>query len=325
MNEYRQLFDDAIGVGEPSSVDIAGIITRQRRRSRLRNASLISLSVVAVMGVATLVPAGLDRLSSTPAPAPRPAASGEPDTAAEVLHAAALAVVKGPHITPRPNQFILDESFRVEVRGSTRRISRHRLWVSVDGKSDGLLHKQDNGGPWTTTLLPGCPDGSPPGNTKGPGNTEKWGEKGDTNCPDTGYKPDPDLPTEPKAMLAHLYATNKYRMRLTDPGPQDYLVFEGAQMLLYTETPFKSPEQTAALYEAMAMIPGITMRRDMVNPAGCRGFAFSVPSGGPGRDSWTLIDAKSGAVVGSVGDSGRLDSGHCETRTAVVDRAGEMP
>jgi hypothetical protein len=57
MSEYRQLFDDAIGAGEPSTVDVAGIISWQRRRSRLRGAVLVTLAAAAVVAIAVGVTA----------------------------------------------------------------------------------------------------------------------------------------------------------------------------------------------------------------------------------------------------------------------------
>lgn len=186
------------------------------------------------------------------------------------------------------------------------------LWRAVDGKRAGLLRDPD--------LL---------------GEVPLEADK-KTYRQATFYRNLEKLPTDPDKMLAWLYK-NK-----TGEGRSDEdLAFDQAGELL-RET-FLPPKVSAALYRAVAKIPGIVVVQDSVDAVGRHGIAVGyVGKGKISRDELifdkkslnflgerdvVLKDAKTnkGQVCDGVIKAGSVTGTNAVLERAVVDKAGQRP
>ncbi|WP_029138401.1 CU044_5270 family protein [Nakamurella lactea] len=132
------------------------------------------------------------------------------------------------------------------------------------------------------------------------------------------------LPRDPGALYTVLAAAAKGR------GVND-----DAEMLVYATDALRNgplpADLRAALYRAMAKIPGIEIVDGSANLDGQVGVAFAIEDGI--RRSETIIDPKSGAFIGErdvlTGDTDGMPAGttlgYTAVHTAVVDKLGEAP
>jgi hypothetical protein len=204
----------------------------------------VGLALVAVLGAAVLVARELpqDRAPATP-------------------------VTNAPEPTPRPHQWVYSKELRVEYGG--HKPFTHEHWVRVDGKKDARLinDRRTTGAPKVRKermqLLP-VPQGCPPGQPARIRPAVGLGH----------WFPNPSaVPTDPDGLLAAVYQL------VEDPDcapiPVGDTVQDRAFMLidgmLQTLMP---PEVRAALYQALAKIPGVTVMHDATDAAGRRGVAF---------------------------------------------------
>jgi hypothetical protein len=235
-------------------------LRRRARRGRVV-ATTAGLALVAVLGAAVLVARQLpqDRAPATPATRPVP--------------------------TPRPHQWVYSKGLRVEY-GSGKPFT-HEFWVRVDGKKfiNAASERRTAGAPKVRTerrqLFP-IPQACPPGQPQRIRPAVGLG----------AFFPNPAaVPTDPDGLLAAIYQL------VQDPecAPvpvgdtvQDraFLLIDG---MLQTLMP---PDVHAALYQALAKIPGVTVAHGATDAAGRRGVAFvrAAAIEGPGSSGWLRLE-----------------------------------
>ncbi|MFJ6675455.1 CU044_5270 family protein [Actinosynnema sp. NPDC091369] len=279
---------------------LAGVPVRlRRRRTRytLVGASTIGLAA-AVAATITLLPATAPAPGGQAATTPTPTSTSavEPVTdPVRLLSFAARAARAEPATTPRPDQFVYTRS-GVDSNGGAPR----EIWLSVDGTRDGVLH--DHG---LQIPMPGCENGLRDV-IKG---TQVLGSE---PCePRPAYRS--DLPTDVDGMLAYLDANASGEPGSVNSRGKDVLRLINESML--------SPLTRAALYEAAARVPGLSVVPDARDAAGRPGLGITwpVPPGSSPDSKPVLIvfDAETYALLGT--------NFHSIEAQAVVDEPGRRP
>ncbi|MFF6830205.1 CU044_5270 family protein [Streptomyces longwoodensis] len=227
-------------------------------------------------------------------------------------------------VPARDDQFAYVDSRISAARGApggkgTVRVPLHRVesWISVDSSSDGLV--RDAAEPRRTdasSLVFGHPDVDVA----------------------SGYNHLKSLPTDPDAMYAWLEKT-------AGKGPAFRLVGTTVMRVEVPQAMFLlagdlardailPPEQSAALYRAVARIPGVTLVPDVVDAAGRPGVGVARTDGGaPIRTEW-IFDEKthefSGQRTTVMTDyagfkKGTVVADAAVLRRAFVDEPGQRP
>ncbi|CAL9477907.1 CU044_5270 family protein [Streptomyces sp. Tu 3180] len=243
-------------------------------------------------------------------------ASAQPPGRATValLEDIALAAERRPdHGAVRDDQYVYIDSkvsFSQTGEGTKTKIQPlHRLetWHAVDGTRAGLV-RETGRGEWT-----GEPDAQP-------------GEPGYEVT--TNYRHLSTLPTDPDAMYEWLRSTaSKYSGQETEQA----MFVLVADLVRDALVP---PEQSAALYRAVARIPGVTLVENAVDAVGRKGVAITREDpDNPTRDEW-IFDRRTFEFLGerSVAvedhadvEKGTVTSNTAVLRRAVVDEAGRRP
>jgi len=225
----------------------------RRRWLRLAVAGGLAATVTAVALVLQVVPLG-DR---------PPAARAQ---AADILLAAAAQATLQPDQVVRPEQFIAIESVATvrSTRESTGESIVHAVhrwaWLSADGTHDGLIREQNRAGDSTDLPVPGCTDGHV--------TQSKGGVTAVSPCtPDPAYVE--GLPTTVDGMLVYLY-----RNADSTKNPRDQEAFQAAANLIGEA--YRRPAVLAAVYGALAKIPGVAVVGDVTDEAGRSGVAISL-------------------------------------------------
>jgi hypothetical protein len=258
--------------------------------------------------------------------------------AAEILQQSARAARADATPLPRPDQFVFTESVTVgeslsveadgtqRTRAATPTVSR--VWRSVDGTRDGLLRtrpKSGTGG-WSQTLLPRC------GLVRRGDATAASGRQVTAPAP-AACKPVPayrsDLPTDGAGMLAYLNARAQLSAGHDEANPgwnvRARALFAAVEDTLH-DWYLPAPAR-AALFEAAATIPGMSVVHDVVDDAGRHGVAVGV-SDGAGRAD-LIFDPKTYQLLGSRevagAQKGTLQGHTTILRVVIVDRAGQLP
>lgn len=243
--------------------------------------------------------------------------------AAEILRAAAAYAQTQPAAV-RGDQFIYVESSVAAIEmsatgggGGKGVPKQRRAWLSVDGTRDGMIRERPAGGSWTDIPLPGCRNGV--------SQAEKGGKVYQVPCkPTPGYQS--DLPTDANRMRAYLYG----RAGATK-NPVDQQVFKEAVALIREAR--LSPATLAAVYQALATIPGVSVLEKATDPAGRTGIAVTATSV-QGARTELIFDRKTYAFLGErmvlVRDQDGLRAGQvldsaAVLTVAIVNRAGQLP
>jgi hypothetical protein len=252
--------------------DETGAYERFLRR-RVRHGRVVAaaagLALVAVLGAAVLVARQLPQQREPAIPA---ANAAEP--------------------TPRPHQWVYTKELRVEY--GSRKPFTHEHWIRVDGKKQAYpinprrvaraREVRRERVDWPSSVSgrwPRCP----------PGKREQLARL----RPAVGlaaFFPKPSaVPTDPDGLLAAVYQL------VEDPACAPILVGDTVQDrafmlidgMLQTVQP---PEVRAALYQALAKIPGVTVVQGTTDAAGRRGVAFvrAAAIEGPGSSGWLRLE-----------------------------------
>jgi hypothetical protein len=162
--------------------------------------------------------------------------------------------------------------------------------------------------------LPGCRDGKQ--------TQSKGGQSETTACtPLPGYVA--DLPTDAKAMLDYLYD------HASGGNPRDQEAFTAAGDLI--REAYLSPAALAAVFDAVARIPGVAVVGDVTDQAGRHGVAVALTEV-QGMRTELIFDKTSHAFLGTrsvmVRDSDGLHKGDvfessAVLKVAIVDRVGQ--
>jgi hypothetical protein len=236
--------------------------------------------------------------------------------AAVLLRHAAAAAAREPALVPRPDQFVYVRAVETAAQisstdgGRTFRATTvtdvREIWQSADGTRNGLLKELPTAGSWQVTALPGCRNGVP---AVVPGSVSPGG----ACVPDPGYRA--GLPVTTPVMRAYLYAHS------SGQNPPDVQAFITAGDLIRES--YVQPAALAALFRAVAEIPGVTVTRDAVNAAGERGIG--VQQTFRGISEQLIFNPKTYAFIGErevvVGSGTGLPIGTVMDSTAVLDLA----
>ena len=286
--------------------------------------------LVVTSGLAVALAAALLTASTLRLWGASPAASAQ---AADILRLAAVAAEHQPALTAGPSQFIYVKSVESAATmtgdGSGRITSVHihtvlrEIWLSAAGIRNGLLREQPRStsspgrpaGPWQTTVLPGCRDGRP-----NPVAGAAWSNG--PCVPQPAYLT--GLPTSAPAMLAYLYRNSQGQ---NPPAVQAFITAGDLIREAYVR-----PAALAALFAAVAQIPGVSVAEHAVNAAGQQGVAVQQTFHGISHqlifnprthdfigERQVAVSASSGLSVGTVLDSTAI------LRLAVADQAGQLP
>ncbi|GAA1846731.1 CU044_5270 family protein [Asanoa iriomotensis] len=234
-----------------------------------------------------------------------------PASAALILQGAARAALREPPLTARPDQWVFTEQL-VKLRPdpavdrySTRRIQR---WVTA-GAGDQWQQRFRDETPGSQWQAPAAlPDGPRP----------------------AGYLA--GLPTDADGMLGYLRA---HPLDLELPaGADEAAVYADPSMVFTTASwwleGYLPPASRAALFEAMAQVPGVTVAPGHVeDAAGRSGVGLRAP-GVIGGSIDLVFDRETLTFLGvrdllARGDSDVLNVSTARLRTAIVDRIGDLP
>lgn len=290
----------------------------ERRWAKRRGpARRIVIGGVTVAAAAAIM-AGLLVWGETPAVVTVPARL----TAREVLDHAASAALKEHAVVPREDQFVYTKDVSP---GGVVQLS----WLSVDGTRDGLTESPMNGKLQKTVQL-GCVNGARKIRTPGrDGKPLKGGHKPipiKSPAPMDGpvvtvpCTPEraffPDMPTTAAAMGPYLERTQGiHRDNLNDLAKTVGFILNDDYVL---------PAQRAALYQYLAATPGLTVERHVRDVSGRPGIG--VVWHFYGSKAMNIFDPHTFAYLGMTtwGEQGQM-GGAALVRTAIVDRAGELP
>ncbi|MFI5798759.1 CU044_5270 family protein [Streptomyces sp. NPDC051677] len=244
-------------------------------------------------------------------------------TAAAVLEDAALAAGHATQYDKiRDDQFTYVESQVSYTRvknGKQTVVPPHRreTWLSVDGSRDGLIRDALNSR-----------------DTRWPGFQEK--DHFYDSYP--GYNHLKSLPTDPKAMYDWLRKSLPDSFGVVLAGVNAGLIEQDQGMLFSAgnlmQEGIMPSAQAAALFRAIARIPGVTVVEDAVDALGRHGVGIAREDAKqPFRMEW-IFDRKTHQLLGQrttlTRDFGGLKKGTVSTdsatvRRAVVDKAGQRP
>jgi hypothetical protein len=243
-------------------------------------------------------------------------------TAREVLEHAASAALKEPAVVPRDDQFVY-----TKVVGGGGVVEQS--WLSVGGTRNGLTESPMNGKLQKSVQL-GCVNGARKIRT--PGRDGKPLKGGHKPIPIKGPVPMdgpvvtvpctaertyfPDMPTTAAAVGPYLEQTQGIRLNdLNDLSKTIGFMLESDYIL---------PAQRAALYRFLATTPGLTIERHVRDISGRPGIG--VVWHFYGSKAMNIFDPRTFAYLGMTtwGEQGQL-GGDALVRTAIVDRAGDMP
>jgi hypothetical protein len=264
MTLEQQLQDAYERAAERAPVPPGGYDRFLRRRARRGRvvAATAGLALVAVLGAAVLVARQLPQDREPAAPTTNAA---EP--------------------TPRPHQWVYSRELRVEY--GSRKPFTIELWDRVDGKKFArpISDRRTAGAPKVRRelmQLPPFPQGCPPGQPQRIRPAVGLGH----------WFPNPSaVPTDPDGLLAAIYQL------VEDPTCAPILVGDTVQdrafMLIDGMFQTVQPAKVhAALYQALAKIPGVTVIQGATDAAGRRGVAFSRAAAieGPGSSDWLRLE-----------------------------------
>ncbi|GAB4059422.1 CU044_5270 family protein [Catellatospora paridis] len=271
---------------------------RFRLRWRIATAAALALVATAIAAPAVIGGRGADNPDITRT------------DAVFVLTAAATAADAQQPVPERPDQYVYvastgtvhGETFACEPAARTActtvpdpdmRIER-QIWGSVDGTRDGLLRTRADG-------------------------AQGWDEFALESPGPRAYLD--NLPTDPQAMLAHLRGTVSGKDRkYSAAGMQE---FSRARDLLGEN--YLPPASLAALYQALATVPGITVTQDVTDAADRLGVAVGIDV--PTARIELIFEPDSYTYLGSrvLNPDGTIDQETAQLRIAIVDRVGQQP
>jgi hypothetical protein len=282
-----------------------------RRRARWVWGLAPAGALAAALAVAVAA-GGISHPASPPkqgaAPPPRSTAPEIPTDAAGVLRLAAEEVRTAPALPAKPGQFVYVESLdatdnvinlETKPKWVPPREKNRKIWLAVDGVKAGLLRETD----------------------------VKTGEKDEDVPLDAHTVPAyvTSLPTDPKAMLAWLHQGD----RGTYNDGSDAMAWGKIGDTLREQ--YLTPPEQAALFEAAAMFPGVTLVKQ-ADLAGRKGVAVSRVDHQVRFDY--IFDAKTYDFLGErvvvVGNlppypKGVVSRWTARLQVAIVDRAGQLP
>jgi hypothetical protein len=330
---------------KPADRDVRIRSSRPRLVWRLGAVGTAAAAVVA----AVLVSQAGNVTATAPPPAGTGTGAGKVGASPEavrVLQLAAHQVTTTPPLTARPDQFLLvesvDKTLSIDAVGPKAAPGHSQLakatlvgqltdiWRSVDGTGGTSAHyRRWPGSPPPTEQpvpTPGCRDGRQADPDR-PGASRACTPKPAVQA---------DLPTDTDGMLRYLYRPGDNYPGYSD----DAKAFDRAGRVI--EASMSMPAVQAAVFRAVAQIPGVTVAPGVVDAAGRRGIAVTRTAEGVGLGFQLIFDPKTDKYLGSnvtVIDPvkffvdldvrgfkpGDITSQTAILRVAIVDKAGQLP
>ncbi|MFU8872218.1 CU044_5270 family protein [Micromonospora sp. SL4-19] len=301
--------------------------SRPARGRRWLTAPRFGWRVAAVGSLAAVVTVGVlaTQVVSFGEHAPASSASA----AERILAGAADQARRQPALPVRSDQFIYVESRDLVMNfteGGSGRATitpvERRIWLSADGTRDGLLRERPASGRPHESVLAGCQDG-------------KFTQPNDGRTAEGSCTPTPahhaDLPTNADGMLRYLYRRADGRKSPGNGNPRDQEAFTIAGDLI--REAYVPPASLAAVFEAVARIPGVRVVGDVTDEAGRAGIALARDEV-QGIRAELIFDRKTYAFLGehevltreAYGvPAGQSIYSTAVLKVAVVDRAGQLP
>ncbi|MFE7136011.1 CU044_5270 family protein [Streptomyces sp. NPDC057638] len=296
-------------------------------RPRRRVTRILVPALACALAVGTVVV--LDRTDS-PAPEAPPVAGGPSGTseAARLLDRIALVAAARKSPPVRADQFVYVKS-KVAFAGQSAAGGPltlappqvREVWLSADGSRPGLVREGD--GPGRTTDSPAHTVGGTEDGVATPSPGPTGAGRGSIDNPTHQYVA--SLPTDPDALLRLIQ--NETRGKGDDPHHQVFTVI--GTLLAETWAP---PRVSAALYQAAARIPGVTVVPAATDAAGRDGVA--VARAAQGRQTQWIFDRTSSVFLGErtvltettdAGTAGEVTGSSAILTKAAVDRPGQAP
>lgn len=271
--------------------------------------------VLVAGAVATVAAVTVTLLPSPDEPFVPPVAHASPGVV-QLLEDAALAAehaelrVDGDQFTYVRSKSAYGVAVNACTVGNVGPLDTREVWKAVDGKAEGLLISGEHG------RLPIEGDSDPEPSDQNYDNLKK-------------------LPTDPDKMLAWLYQHKEGEGR----SDADLAFDLAVQLLIESVMP---PKTSAALYRAMAKIPGVVLVKDSVDAVGRHGTAVGFVRGDASRHdmifdpkTWELLgerdvvlkDSRTNPGQGCDGiiKAGSVQGARAILQRAIVDKAGQRP
>ena len=191
----------------------------------------------------------------------------------QVLDRAAAAAASRPALLPGPHQWVYQRGVKSPANGSARFTVAG--WTRFDGRKSAVL---ENG---KLVIYPGTPQDAKLLAT-----------------PRAAARYLASLPANPAAVLAAIYHTADSQPRDQRVSPnRNARAYSILMTLLWNAPVGVPPAHQAAAFRAMAKIPGVTVRRGLVDAAGrpAIGLGFSA---GKGLTGYFLLNPRTYAVSG---------------------------
>ncbi|WP_410568532.1 CU044_5270 family protein [Amycolatopsis sp. cmx-4-61] len=272
MDEMQLLRDFAGPAGLPAREDLArqraellAATAAARPRRRVLWGGVTAAGLAAAVAAVAVV-AVLAPADEAVGPAPVP-------DAVRILHTAAAKARALPDVTPRPDQFVYTKTRLADGR-------ENETWASVDGTHDGLAFLFGH-----ETEVAGCRNGKRV-------QKESHGRTVTSRCVPHPAAP-ADLPADADAMLAYLHRSTYGEGDTRHDLGTEVVELAGGHL---------PPAVRAALYEAVAKVPGLVARTDAKDATGrpVLGITWnSTTEHGIGNQDEFLFDPVTFAYLGS--------------------------
>jgi hypothetical protein len=312
-DQFRELFSRPEQTVEPPLPDgfVGTSLNRARRRARTHRRARLATTGIAVVAAAA-VTAGVVAAGGPAARTTQQHQAVAAPGSAQVLLGRVSLAADDQTVTARDDQFIYSDT-----------LASHTSYTMVGGKLVGqrepLAHQQL----WLSV------DGSRTGESIGSGKTRKFAPDTTASIRSPNYHFMETLPTDPDQLLAALkvaIAPDLKYAKAKHATADDVL---WAALTGLAMQPVLPPKLAAAIYQAAAKVPGITLVKDTTDAAGRHGIGVShhVPDVDPVTQTW-IFDPKTYQYLGERDVNTKDGSAHGLTAIlgrGVVDQVGQLP
>ena len=269
----------------PGRARLLAYISRPSRPRYARRAVLLVTAAAAASAVAAAVASGAFSGPATRSAAVKPPAIRLTLTA-QLLSTAAATVAKHPAVRPGPHQWFYTKFVAHDYGQPTQ---SNENWETFDGRQTAyfqngqlIVHK-------TLGVFGGGPTA--------------LGEYNANATPQTAYNALASLPSNPKALLAVIArqvakagpsAASGSAVSLYAPKGRDELEFDYLAQLLWNSATGEPPAAEAAVFRALAAIPGVSSQQGITDVIGRPAIGLS----GNGGKTQLLLDPQTYQVIG---------------------------
>lgn len=269
----------------PGRARLLASISRPSRPRYARRAVLLVTAAAAASAVAVAVASGAFSGPATRSAAVKPPAIRLTLTA-QLLSTAAATVAKHPAVRPGPHQWFYAKFVAHDYGQPTQ---SNENWETFDGRQTAyfqngqlIVHK-------TLGVFGGGPTA--------------LGEYNANATPQTAYNALASLPSNPKALLAVIArqvakagpsAASGSAVSLYAPKGRDELEFDYLAQLLWNSATGEPPAAEAAVFRALAAIPGVSSQQGITDVIGRPAIGLS----GNGGKTQLLLDPQTYQVIG---------------------------